>query len=220
MRLTGIPNDGIQIINPIACIILGPLIQHILFPTLARCKIAFGPIARMGAALLFMSASMAYAAVTQKLIYNQGPCFDNPLYCPAAQSNDSKIGRPNSIEVWVQIPVYVLMAVSEILGFATLSEYSYSKAPRHLKTVVQAMRQITAAVAYALGMALSPLSKDPTVLWLYAGMTVSLLLTGLAFWTFMGHYDRVDEQLNKVNLGGDDTRREELEARKPGEATV
>lgn len=208
MQLTRIPNDAIQIINPIACIILGPLIQHLLFPTLARYHIAFGPIARMGVALLFMSASMAYAAVTQRLIYKQAPCFDHPLYCSAAQISDSTTSRPNNIKVWVQIPVYVLMAVAEILGFATLSEYSYSKAPRHLKTVVQAARQITAAVAYALGMAISPLSRDPTVLWLYVGMAVGLFMTGLIFWTHMGHYDKVDEQMNKVNLGGDGVRSE------------
>ncbi|KAJ5938296.1 POT family-domain-containing protein [Penicillium verhagenii] len=205
MQLTGFPNDVIQILNPIACIILGPLIQNYLYPSLNRYRISFGPIARMAVALLTMAASMAYAAGVQKLIYSRGPCYDNPLKCPAALLDPTKAPVPNNIVVWVQAPTYVLLAVSEILGFATLSEYSYNKAPRHLRTVVQAMRQVTAAVSYALGMALSPVSENPKVLWMYVGIAASLVLIGVAFWVVMGHYDRVDEDLNTLNLKSEES---------------
>lgn len=217
MQLTGFPNDVIQILNPIACIILGPLIQNYLYPTLNRYRIPFGPIARMAVALLIMAAGIAYAAGVQKLIYSRGPCYDKPLTCPAALQDSTKAPVPNHIVVWVQAPIYVLLAISEILGFATLSEYSYNKAPRHLRTVVQAMRQLAAAVAYALGMALSPVSENPQVIWMYVGIAASLALTGVTFWVVMGHYDRVDEDLNTLNLKSEDggervTEREESPA--------
>lgn len=200
MQLTGIPNDAIQILNPVACIIIGPCIQSLLYPTLTRYRISFGPIARMATALMTMAAGMAYAAGVQKVIYDQGPCYDTPLKCPAARIDSTKAPEPNHVKVWIQAPIYVIIAISEILGFTTLSEYSYSKAPRHMKTVVQAMRQVTAGVAYALGMGLSPLSKDPQVLWMYVGLAVTLTITGVAFWMIMGLYDRVDENLNTANV--------------------
>lgn len=98
LQLSGFPNDAIQILNPIACIILGSLIQNLVYPLLARYRIPFGPIARMAMALLIMAAGMAYAAGVQQLIYNQGPCYDAPLQCPAAQQDPTKAPDPNNIE--------------------------------------------------------------------------------------------------------------------------
>jgi len=211
MQLTGFPNDGIEALSPIACVILGPLIQNILYPTLARYHIPFGPIARITMAFLAMAVGMAYAAGVQKLIYNQGPCYDAPLRCDAAQQGDGQAPVPNAIKVWAQAPVYVIIAFAEIFGFTTLSEYSFSKAPRDMRTMVQALRQITAAVGGALGMALSPVAEDPKVLWLYVGLAVSLVLTALVFWGLMRRYDCVDEELNALDLKGGAREREREE---------
>ncbi|KDB20058.1 hypothetical protein H109_07975 [Trichophyton interdigitale MR816] len=160
-RLGGIPNDTIQALNSIACVLLGPLIQKILYPALQRNGIAFKPIARMTSAFVIMSTAMAFTAGLQKLIYTRGPCYDQPLSCP-----DSKDGRiPNDISVWTQTPVYFLLAGAEILGFATLLEYSYSKSPQDMRSLVQALRQVTAGIGSALGIATSPLAANPRILY-------------------------------------------------------
>lgn len=74
------------------------------------------------------------------------------------------------------------------------------------------MRQLTARVAYALGMSLSPVLMDPMILWMYVGLSVGLALTGVAFWMVMGHYDRVDEELNTLNLRGEGSGNQDEEA--------
>lgn len=193
MQLSGFPNDGIQVLNPIACVILGPFIQKLLYPGLARLRIPFGPIMRMTLAFVTMSATLAYAAGVQKMIYNSGPCYDAPLTCAAAQ-RPGQTPLPNSISVWAQTPVYIILAFSEIFGFVTLSEYSYSKAPKDMRTVVQSIRLVSAGIGSALGIALGPVSENPKVLWMYVGMAVSLAVAAALFWFVVGHYDKEDEK--------------------------
>ena len=57
---------------------------------------------------------------------------------------------PNDVSVWVQTPVYFILAVAEIFGFVTASEYAYSKAPKNMKAIVQSFTQISALLASAL----------------------------------------------------------------------
>lgn len=217
MELTGFPNDGIQVLNPVACVILGPIIQKLLYPTLARHHIPFGPLMRMAMAIFTMAATFAYAAGVQKMIYESGPCYDAPLACPAAQ----RFGQnplPNKIKVWVQTPVYVILALSEILGFVTLSEYSYSKAPKDMRTVVQSMRQLSAGIGSAIGVALGPVSQDPKVLWMYVGLAVSSGLAAPLFWAVMGHLEKDNEDLNTMFLN--DNQEEKKDEENPGKLPI
>ncbi|PLB55687.1 oligopeptide transporter [Aspergillus steynii IBT 23096] len=196
MQLGGIPNDTIQALNPIACVLLGPIIQKLLYPGLQSQGIAFGPIARMTWSFVTMSSAMAFAAGLQKLIYTRGPCYESPLTCP-----DSDGGRiPNDISVWVQTPVYFLLAFAEILGFTTLSEYSYSKAPKDMRSLVQALRQVTAGIGSALGMALSPVAVNPKIMYMYTGLAATMIAGAPMFWVAFRNYDKIDEELNGIGL--------------------
>ncbi|EFR02827.1 peptide transporter PTR2-A [Nannizzia gypsea CBS 118893] len=193
-RLGGIPNDTIQALNSIACVLLGPILQKILYPTLQRHGIAFRPIARMTSAFVIISAAMAFTAGLQKLIYMRGPCYGQPLSCP--DSNNGSI--PNDISVWAQTPIYFLLAGGEILGFATLSEYSYSKSPQDMRSLVQALRQVTAGIGSALGIATSPLAVNPRILYLYTGLAAVMIITAPIFWMVFRDYDKIDEELNCI----------------------
>jgi proton-dependent oligopeptide transporter, POT family len=186
MRLDDVPNDAIKALNPIACVILGPVIQKFLYPSLHKLGIPFGPIARMTWAFITMSASMAFAAGVQKLIYTQGPCYDQPLVCPA--SDDGTI--PNNVSVWVQTPIFFLLGCAEILGFTTLSEYAYVEAPKNMRTLVQALGQTAAGVGSALGMAVSPLSANPQVLYLYSGLAAVMIVVASVFWLAFRKHDK------------------------------
>lgn len=198
MKLGVIPNDTIQALNPIACVLLGPVIQQLLYPGLQKFGVAFGSISRMTWSFIAISSSMAYAAGLQKLIYTRGPCYESPRNCP--DSNGGKI--PNNLSVWVQTPSYFLLAFAEILGFTTLSEYSYSEAPKDMRSLVQALRQVTAAIGSALGMALSPVAVDPKVMYLYTGLAATMIAAAPAFWAAFGSYDKIDDEddLNEVGL--------------------
>ncbi|KAI4272099.1 MAG: hypothetical protein LQ337_005543, partial [Flavoplaca oasis] len=195
MNLHGVPNDMIQAFSGVACILIGPAIQY-LFSFLAKRRIAFGPIARIAVAFFFCGGAMAYSAGVQKLIYNTKPCYNRPRACLA--SEDGRL--PNDINVWVQIPVYFILAVGEIFGFVTASEYAYSKAPPDMKTIVQALVQLTACVGSALGMALSPVAKDPEVLVMYSCIAGVMVLAAMLFYWRFKKYDKIDEELNQMNV--------------------
>lgn len=184
MRLGGIPNDTIQVLNSIACILLGPVVQKGLYPCLRKIGVDFGPIARMTTAFITMGASMAVAAGVQHLIYTRGPCYSYPLVCPEGK------GTSNDISVWAQTPVYFLLSFAEILGFATLSEYAYSEAPKNMRSLVQALGQMSSGIGSALGMALSPVAVDPKVVYLYTGLAVTMAVSAPVFGVLFRRYDK------------------------------
>lgn len=198
MRLGGVPNDTIQALNSIACILLGPVLQKGLYPLVRKMGGDFGPITRITWAFIMMSTSMAFAAGLQKLIYLRGPCYEAPLKCVASQNGSI----PNDISVWTQTPVYLLLSVAEILGFTTLSEYSYSEAPESMRTLVQALGQLSSGIGSALGIAFSPLSKDPQILFLYIGLAGTMITVAPVFWyTFRSHDKAFSTQKSLVEDG-------------------
>jgi POT family proton-dependent oligopeptide transporter len=195
MKLYGIPNDTVQALNPIFCILLGPVIQ-MLYTHLSKRKIQFPPVSRIVVGFIFMSASMAYAAGVQKIIYNTGPCYDAPLACPA--SDDGRI--PNQVSVFLQIPVYFILAIAEIFALVTLLEYTYSKAPIHMKSIVQAISQLASAAGSGVGIALSPAASDPKLVYLYTGLAVSTLLAAVLFWWKFKKYNEIDAELDDLEV--------------------
>lgn len=198
MNLHNVPNDMIQVFSGVACVIFGPIIQG-LYSLLAKRKIPFGPIARITAAFIVCAGAMAYAAGVQQLIYRSGPCYQYPLSCESSQ--DGTI--PNDISVWVQLPIYFILAVAEIFGFVTASEYAYSKAPKDMKAVVQAIMQLTACVASALGMALSLVSKDPKLVIMYASLAAAMGVSAALFFSKFSRYDDREDEMNKTNIQED-----------------
>jgi POT family proton-dependent oligopeptide transporter len=190
MELNGIPNDMIQIVASVACIIFGPIIQG-LYNFLAKHKLPFGPMLRITLAFIFCAAGMAYAAGVQELIYSAGPCYTRPLACETAPGR-----QPNRVNVWIQTPTYCLLAIGEIMGFVTASEYAYNKSPQGMRTIVQALMQLSACVAGALGMAISPVAKDPHLVIMYACLAGAILVFAVIFWILFRKWDAKDDDLN------------------------
>lgn len=143
-----------------------------------------------------IGASMAYASGVQKLIYSRGPCYNIPLACPGSDK-----GRiPNEVNVFVQTPIYFILAAAEILGLVSAREYAYSKAPKNMKTVVQALTQVTAGVGAAIGIAISPAAKDPHLVIFYAALAGATVGVTVFLWVLFRKYDSMDEELNSLEL--------------------
>jgi proton-dependent oligopeptide transporter, POT family len=87
--------------------------------------------------------------------------------------------------------VYFLLSVAEILGFVTVYEYSYEQAPANMKSIVQAVGQLTACMASALGMAISPTARDPNLVTMYACLAGAAGLSALLFWLWFRKYEQV-----------------------------
>ncbi|KAI0875766.1 MFS general substrate transporter [Hypoxylon argillaceum] len=200
----GISNDTVQSLNPIFCIILGPLIQSVIFPFLRRRNLPLGPIVRITVAFFFIAAGIAYASGLQQLIYSRGPCFTYPLECPAAmRGQHSGSLRPNEVNIWVQTPIHFLLAVGEILGLVALNEYTYSEAPSNAKAMVQAIQQLAAAIGSAFGLALGPVSKNPYLVILYASLAGTMAFSGVIFWVLFRKLDAQYE--GRKNVAEDDS---------------
>ncbi|SPO04646.1 related to H+/oligopeptide symporter [Cephalotrichum gorgonifer] len=191
MNLRRVPNDMIQAMSGVACVVFGPIIQA-LYNFLAKRRLSFGPMARITVAFLMCGGGMAYASGLQKLIYSTGPCYDAPRDCPASDG-----GRlPNDVNVWIQLPVYVALAIAEIFGLVTASEYAYSKAPKDMRSIVQAMVQLSACIGALMGMAISPAARDPYLVIVYGTVAGVMGLCSILFWWRFHKYDKIDQALN------------------------
>ena len=185
MQTHGIPNDVLMALNPICVLILGPVCEFFIYPALNRVGIPFRPTTRIAWGFVVIGFAMAYAATLQYAIYTSPPCYNYPL------SQDCKGGKvPNQIHVLVQAPVYVLVALAEILGIVTGYEYAFKQAPRSMKSLVMAMFLSTGAVAVGLGIIISPFFSDPMLVWAYSGLSVAAMVSGGAFWAIFGRENR------------------------------
>lgn len=189
MQLHGTPNDVIQNLNPISIVIMIPIIDHVLYPTLRKFGIAFTPIKRMTTGFIIAALSMVASAVMQYYIYKMGPCgwHANDPDCAAAPIN-----------VWAQSLPYILIGLAEIFTNVTSYEYAYSKAPENMKSLVMSVNLFMSALSAAIGQAFVPLSSDPLLVWNYTVVACISLVGGIAFWFCFSHLDSEEDKWNML----------------------
>ncbi|KAF2422731.1 PTR2-domain-containing protein [Tothia fuscella] len=194
MALHGVPNDIISNLDPFALIILIPVCDLFLYPTLRRMGIRFSPIKKIACGFITGSFAMVWAAVVQAYIYKDSPCGSRAATGTLPNGDPC----PNvSINVWAQTGSYVLIAISEIFASITSLEYGFSKAPKNMRSLVASFALFMSAIAAAIGEAFVPLSTDPLLVWNYASMAVISFCAGVGFW-FM--YRKLDAQEDELNL--------------------
>ena len=170
MQTGSVPNDIMQNINPIALIILIPLMDSFIYPFLRRCGFPMRPIARITTGFFFAAAAMAYTAGIQSMVYHSAPYYDHPE------------GRQNYVSAAYLIPAYILIAAAEIFCTITGLEYAYKKAPESMKSIVMALFLLTNCVAALLGFALVSVTVDPKLVWMYTGISAFMFLCCIMFY--------------------------------------
>jgi len=198
MELHGIPNDIMGNIDPVTIIVFIPVLDRLIYPYLRKLGIAFKPITRIFWGFILGAAAMAYAAIVQQIIYSAPPCYYRPLRCPEGKLPDGSYEH-NHVHVAVQAPTYFLIAISEIFANVTGLEYAYTKAPPSMKSFIMALFMLTNAFGAALAAAIAPFAKDPNLVWLYTGLSIATLCTGLLFWVSFRKNDSVDRRTENVN---------------------
>ncbi|KAL6707877.1 hypothetical protein ACN47E_003777 [Coniothyrium glycines] len=123
---------------------------------------------------------MFYAGFLQSAIYATPPCFSQPLHCQDGQTPDGTF-LPNQVHVLLQVPAYILVAVSEILASITGLELAYAKAPENMKSFIMSVFLLTSAGGSALGLLIAPLARDPHLQWLYFGLALTTTCTAILF---------------------------------------
>ncbi|KAE8162601.1 hypothetical protein BDV40DRAFT_264717 [Aspergillus tamarii] len=59
-----------------------------------------------------------------------------------------------------------------------------------MQTLVQSLVQVSSGIGSALGMAVSPLSRDPKVLYLYTALAATMVVVAAGFWVVFHKYDK------------------------------
>lgn len=195
MQDHGLPNDIMQNIDAISVIIFIPIIEGGVYPLLRRFHIPFRPVTRIFTGFICASISMAYTAGIQHMIYSAGPCYDAPLTCAASMGGTI----PNSVHVALQTPAYFFIALSEIFASITGLEYAYTKAPANMKSFIMSLFLFTNAIGAAIGIALSTVAVDPKLIWMYVGLAVATILTGILFWFCFRSYNKVEDEMNAID---------------------
>lgn len=197
MELHGLPNDILQAIDSLAIIIFIPIFESLLYPFIRRFT-PFKAITKIFWGFVFGSIAMVYASVLQHYIYSAGPCYDHPKACA-----ERYLTVPNHVHVAVQTPAYFFIAISEILASITGLEYAYTKAPVSMKSFIMSLFLLTNAVGSAIGIALAPTSKDPKLVWTFAGLAIACFISGCLFWICFRHYNAKEEELNDLDYTQD-----------------
>ncbi|TPX53674.1 hypothetical protein PhCBS80983_g06242 [Powellomyces hirtus] len=192
-------NDLVSMLDPIALVILIPLFDSFIYPFLTKHKIEFGYIKRIAVGFLLGALSMIYASVLQKKIYETGPNFD----FVDRTEEELDLQPYNNISVFLQFPAYLLIALSEIFASIGSLEYSYTHAPTKMKCLISALALLPNAAASLIGLFLSPLAKDPTLTWMYAGAGIAAFIATIAFWFLYRKFDDEDLALKRAAVAAE-----------------
>jgi POT family proton-dependent oligopeptide transporter len=197
METGSTPNDMLPATNQVGCILFTPLIQHLIYPLLHKRHIYLKPITRITIGFGFVVSAMAYAAIVQNIIYSSGPCYDHPRACSSIANRE-----PNHVNVWVQAPVYFLIAMGEVWAYVTALEIAYSHAPKNMKTMIQGIFSLMAGIGSASAMGLTPFAHDPNLVIFYASLAAGMAVTTVVFWLVFRNYDKSDAD-DKTDEHGD-----------------
>lgn len=197
LELHGLPSDVISNIDPLALIVLIPVFDQLIYPFLRKRGINFSPIKRITAGFFLGCAAMIWAGVLQLYIYKMSPCGYSANTC----SDDDGNALPAPINIGAQTGAFVLIAISEIMGSVTSLEYAFSKAPKNMRSLVQAVALFTNAIAAAIGEALVPLADDPLLVWNYMVPAILAFVGGCMFWLQFAQLDRDEDKLNMLPEG-------------------
>lgn len=197
MTSDGTPNDMYSNFNAITIIALIPVLDYVVYPLLRKRKIEFRPAWRITLGFILAALAQAVAAIIQKEIYSTIKCGDHATECV-----NKGILAP--INAWVLVVPYILSAAAESFANTSAYELGYTRAPPHMKGLVQALFLLATGIAAAIADAISPALKDPHLVWYFGALAIvggaSAVVFIIHFWNLhetMEHEFKLREELTK-----------------------
>ncbi|EMD63902.1 hypothetical protein COCSADRAFT_182073 [Bipolaris sorokiniana ND90Pr] len=189
------PNEVVPSMNQVACIVISPLVEYVLDPALSKQRIYLKPVTRIAIGFTFISLSMAYAAVVQHFIYISPPCFNHPSSCEDRHLVAQQ--RPN---IWIQTPVFVLMAAGEVYAMTTAMEYAETHSPKETKVLVQSINMLITGVGSMFAMAIAEAARDPYLMIFYSSLAGAMALTTIVFYALFRNKDESSLPFNSEGI--------------------
>ena len=180
MTTNGALNDLLFNFNPLTIIVMISILSYVVYPTLRKYKIKFSRISRITFDFILATIFDVIDAIIQWRVYETSPCG---YY---ASSCDISTGV-SLISIWWQIPNVSLEAISECFCNVTAYEIAYARSPLSMKAVVMSLFLFNTALANALREVLTPVTVDPHLIWVWAGLMIALAVQTVIFWwTYRG----------------------------------
>jgi dipeptide/tripeptide permease len=177
MTTNGAPNDLLGNFNPLTIIITTPFMGYVLYPLLNRYKIKFGRISRITCGFIIAALSSTFGAIIQWRVYKTSPCGYQASTCDGV----------SPLSVWWQVPIMVFAAWGECFCAVTSYELAYARAPPSMRGLLTAIFLFMNGLASAMGEILIPATKDPWLIYIWAGPAVALALQTVIFWWRFHH---------------------------------
>lgn len=196
LTTNGVPNDLINNFNPLAILCFIPLLNHVIYPLLARYRIRFGPIRRITAGFFLCSIGSLGFCIIQHYIYKTSPCGNMASTCTDA--NGTALVSPLSL--WLTVIPVGLTALAEPLAVVTSYGIAYTRSPPNMKSLVMALNLFTTAIASAISLATADAIRDPFLVWAFAGPTIAGFVLACLFWYL---YRDLDKEEYHVHLWDD-----------------
>lgn len=181
----GVPNDVLDNFNPLAIILLIPIMNHGIYPLLRKMGIRFGPIARMTFGFLIAAIGASSYAVIQHYIYITSPCGE--------YATDCDIGDGVShLSLWLYAIPTGITACSEVFINITAYGLAYSRAPPNMKGFVMAISLFMTAISTAISLATADALHDPNFVVAFAVPSGIGFAAAFAFYYLFRHLDDED----------------------------
>jgi POT family proton-dependent oligopeptide transporter len=154
----------LQALNPALVLVLVPLLTWVVFPALERRGVVLAPLRKMAWGMFVTVLSFVAAAILQMLV---------------------DAGRtPHAL--W-QIPQYVLLTTGEVLVSVTGLEFSYTQAPRSMRSTIMSIWFLTVFLGNLLTALVTKLVRleGAAYFWMFAGL---MLVAALVFRAVAARY--------------------------------
>lgn len=152
-----------------------PLLSHVIYPALQKARMMPGRVTRITFGFTLASISSVIGALLQYHIYKTSPCGWHATKC--------KVGtKVSPLSVWAQTPIFILGAISECFCQVTAYEIAYARSPKNMKAVVMSFFLFMNAFSSAIAQIVTPVTKDPYLIWIWAGPAMSLFVLTIHFY--------------------------------------
>ncbi|KAI9229405.1 MAG: POT family-domain-containing protein [Piptocephalis tieghemiana] len=183
--------EQLNLVNSIVLIICIPLFDRFFFPVMRRFGFKLGPIVRITIGFTICTLGFVYVTVLQNALYNTGPYYNFQDLTGLPKGEDPV----NDISVWLQVPPYIFIAISEIFASATGLEYAFKQAPSEMKSLVLALFLFTNCGGSLIGLILSIWSKDPNFVYVFGIQTGILGVMTIIFYFVFRKFDNQTESV-------------------------
>jgi len=144
-----IPVSSLQVFNSAVIMLLVPLFDRIVYPTLRRKNINFSPLKRIGTGFFLATIAMIYAGgleVYRLSLYKKHDTVKQEL--------DGVVKIAANLSIFWQAPGFMLIGAAEVLASITGLEFAYEEAPPTMRSMVNSIYLLTTALGNYLGLML------------------------------------------------------------------